>query len=196
MITFSFVSFALLLGVGLAMDAFSVSVANGLREPSMSLGKGLGIAGTFGFFQALMPMLGWICVHTLVEKFASFSSLLPWISFLLLAYIGGEMLWNGIKAKKQGVHVDDFSLTLKALFMQGIATSIDAMSVGFTIGEYKWFAALVCALIIGVVTFVISFLGVHFGRKIGTKLTWQADVLGGVILIGIGIKILISGVLS
>lgn len=196
MITFGIVSFAFILGVGLAMDAFSVSVANGLREPSMSIGKGLGVAGTFGVFQALMPMLGWVCVHTLVEKFASFSSLLPWVSFLLLAYIGGEMLWNGLKAKKQGVTVNDLTLSPKVLFFQGVATSIDAMSVGFTIGEYKFLVALVCALIIGVVTFIISFTGVRIGNRVGTKLTWQADVLGGVILIGIGIKILISGVLG
>ena len=196
MITFGIVSFAFILGVGLAMDAFSVSVANGLREPSMSIGKGLGVAGTFGVFQAAMPMLGWVCVHTLVEKFASFSSLLPWVSFLLLAYIGGEVLWNGLKAKKQGVTVNDLTLSPKVLFFQGVATSIDAMSVGFTIGEYKFLVALVCALIIGVVTFVISFVGVRIGNRVGTKLTWQADVLGGVILIGIGIKILISGVLG
>ena len=105
------------------------------------------------------------------------------------------MLVNGIRAKKKGVTVTELSLTPRVLFFQGIATSIDALSVGFTIGEYKVLAALIVALIIGVVTFVISFIGVYFGKKLGTKLTWQADVLGGVILIGIGIKILVSGVL-
>ena len=194
MITFSVITFAILLGTGLAMDAFSVSVANGLRETSMSSGKQAVVAGTFGVLQALMPFLGWICVHTLVEKFASFSLYLPWTSFFLLGYLGGEMLVNGIRAKKKGVTITELSLTPRVLFFQGIATSIDALSVGFTIGEYNLFTALIVALIIGVVTFAISFLGVYFGKKLGTKLTWQADVLGGVILIGIGIKILVSGV--
>ena len=194
MISFSIITFAILLGIGLAMDAFSVSVANGLRETSMSSGKQAAVAGTFGVFQALMPFIGWICVHTLVEKFSSFSTYLPWTSFFLLGYLGGEMLWNGLKAKKQGVTVSDLKLSFRVLFFQGIATSIDALSVGFTIGEYNLFTALIVALIIGVVTFAISFLGVYVGKKLGTKLTWQADVLGGVILIGIGIKILVSGV--
>lgn len=180
-----------LLGVGLAMDAFSVSMANGLHDPGMSRRRMGMIAGTFAFFQALMPMLGWICVHTIVEMFRSFETLIPWIALALLAYIGGKMLWEGIRG---GEEEQTPELTAGALAMQGVATSIDALSVGFTISEYGWFMALVCALIIAAVTFVICVGGLGIGKKFGTKLAGKANILGGVILIGIGLEIFITGV--
>ena len=141
-----------LLGVGLAMDAFSVSMANGLHEPQMSRTKSAKVAGTFALFQAVMPMAGWICVHTIVELFSSFEQFIPWIALLLLGYIGGKMLLEGIKGEETE---EAAALSAGALFVQGVATSIDALSVGFTISEYGWLMALVCSLIIAVVTFFI-----------------------------------------
>ena len=124
------------------MDAFSVSMANGLHDPQMSRRRGVQIAGTFGIFQAVMPMTGWVCVHTIVELFSSFEKFIPWIALILLGYIGGKMLIEGIKGEEAEEAAE---LSAGALFMQGVATSIDALSVGFTISEYGWFMALVCS---------------------------------------------------
>ena len=182
-----------LLGVGLAMDAFSVSMANGLHEPQMSRTKSAKVAGTFALFQAVMPMAGWICVHTIVELFSSFEQFIPWIALLLLGYIGGKMLLEGIKGEETE---EAAALSAGALFVQGVATSIDALSVGFTISEYGWLMALVCSLIIAVVTFFICEAGLSIGKKFGTKLSGKASILGGVILIGIGIEIFLTGILG
>lgn len=181
-----------LLGVGLAMDAFSVSMANGLHDPQMKRGRMGVIAGTFAFFQALMPLLGWVCVHTIVEMFRSFAVLIPWIALALLGYIGGKMLWEGLHGEETEEAAE---LSVNALLMQGVATSIDALSVGFTISEYNGLMALVCALIIAAVTFVICVGGLAIGKKFGTKLAGKANILGGVILIGIGLEIFFTGVL-
>lgn len=182
---------SILFGIGLAMDAFSVSLANGLNEPDMKKGKMWTIAGTFGFFQALMPMAGWICVHTIVRYFAKFETLIPWIALLLLLYIGGKMLLEGIKGTDEETSV---GLTAAALMLQGIATSIDALSVGFTIAELNFTMALVESLIIDAVTVIICMIGLIIGRKFGTKLSGKAQILGGVILILIGLEIFIKGV--
>ena len=189
----SFVFFlnSVLLGVGLAMDAFSVSLANGLHDPRMSRRRGTIIAGTFAGFQAAMPMLGWVCVHTIVELFSSFEKFIPWIALALLGYIGGKMLVEGIKGEEAEEVAE---LSAGALFVQGVATSIDALSVGFTISEYGWLMALVCSLIIAVVTFFLCAAGLSLGKKFGTKLSGKASILGGVILIGIGLEIFITGV--
>ena len=180
-----------LLGVGLAMDAFSVSMANGLHDPKMSKKRMAIIAGTFGVFQAVMPMMGWICVHTIVELFSSFEVFIPWIALALLAYIGGKMLLEGIKG---GEAEEAAELSAGALFVQGVATSIDALSVGFTISEYGWLMALVCSLIIATVTFFICIAGLRIGKKFGTKLAGKASILGGIILIGIGLEIFLTGI--
>lgn len=187
---FMFFFNCILLGVGLAMDAFSVSLANGLNEPRMGRGKLCAIAGTFGFFQALMPMLGWICVHTIVQYFQTFEKLIPWIALALLGYIGGKMLYEGIQGC--GEEEEHPGVGFAALMIQGVATSIDALSVGFTIAEYDVFSAVLAALIIAVVTFFICMAGLAIGKKAGTKLAGKASVLGGVILIFIGLEIFIT----
>ena len=186
---------SVLLGVGLAMDAFSVSLANGLNEPHMSRRRMLGIAGVFAAFQALMPMTGWICVHTIVQYFRAFEKLIPWIALALLGFIGGKMLIEGIRG---GGGDDDAAprLGLGALLVQGVATSIDALSVGFTIAEYDWLMALVCSLIIAAVTLCICLGGLVLGRRFGTRLAGRAQILGGAILIFIGLEIFISSFLS
>lgn len=183
---------SILLGVGLAMDAFSVSLANGLNEPKMKRRKMCGIAGVFALFQALMPMLGWVCVHTIVQYFKAFEVLIPWIALGLLLFIGGKMLIEGIK--NNGGEEENTGVGLGALLVQGVATSIDALSVGFTIADYGFVMALVCSLIIALVTFIICMAGLFIGRKFGTKLAGKASVLGGIILIFIGLEIWITGV--
>ena len=183
-----------LTGIGLAMDAFSVSVANGLKEPFMKLRKVLGISATFAFFQALMPFIGWVCVHTIAEHFAAFQKIIPWIALLLLSYIGGKMIYDSVKpeCKMDG---DCGKIGITTLIIQGIATSIDALSVGFTIAEYDLAAALIAALIIAVVTFIICTFGVIIGKGAQTLLCDKAGILGGVILIFIGLEIFISSFL-
>ena len=190
----SFVFFfnSVLLGIGLAMDAFSVSLANGLNEPKMKRCKMYSIAGVFAFFQALMPMLGWICVHTIVQYFKSFEVLIPWIALLLLLFIGGKMLIEGMKNKES--NEEHGGVGLAALLIQGVATSIDALSVGFTISDYGFVMALVCSLLIAVVTFIICLAGLFIGRKFGTRLAGKASILGGIILVFIGLEIWITGV--
>lgn len=183
---------SVLLGVGLAMDAFSVSLANGLNEPKMKKKKMCGVAGVFAVFQALMPMIGWICVHTVVQYFKSFEKFIPWIALILLLFIGGKMLMEGIRNKDGEVEKPEVGFA--ALLVQGVATSIDALSVGFTIAEYGLLMAIVCAVIIAVVTFIICMIGLVIGKKVGTKLSNKANILGGAILIFIGIEIFVTGI--
>jgi putative Mn2+ efflux pump MntP len=187
-----FIFNSVLLGVGLAMDAFSVSLANGLKEPHMKKSKMAKVAGAFGIFQFGMPLIGWLCVHTIVSIFKSFEKAIPWIALILLCYIGGSMLVEGFKG---GEKVEDYRLTPKTLFMQSIATSIDALSVGFTIAHYSLQTALISTFIIGAVTFVICLSGLSIGKVFGTKLSSKASILGGIILILIGIEIFVSNVL-
>ena len=181
-----------MLGVGLAMDAFSVSMANGLHDPTMQPRRMTAIAGVFALFQALMPMLGWVCVHTIVRSFRMMERFVPWIALLLLGYIGGKMLSEGLRHKEGDEPRPAVGFGM--LIMQGIATSIDALSVGFTIADYGALMALVCSLIIAAVTFCICLCGLLLGRKFGTRLASKAGVLGGVILLIIGAEIFVSGV--
>jgi len=184
---------SLLLGVGLAMDAFSVSLANGLNEPCMKKGKTLAIAGTFGFFQALMPMLGWLFVHTLISVFAVLNRFVPWIALALLSFIGVKMIVEGVKNKECDCKP---ALGFSALLVQGVATSIDALSVGFTIASHTLVMALVSSLIIMAVTFALCIVGVLLGKKFGTVFAGKASIIGGVILVLIGIEICISSFLG
>ena len=181
-------------GVALAMDAFSVSLANGLAEPRMKTGKMCLIAGVFAGFQILMPLIGWLCVHTIAELFSSFRRFIPWIALGLLGYIGGDMLLEGIKARKGGGE-DTAAVGLGSLLVQGVATSIDALSVGFTIAELSGAEALVESAIIALVTFAICVAGLLLGKKAGEKLCGKASVLGGIILILIGAEIFVTGVI-
>lgn len=190
---FTFFVTAMMLGIGLAADAFSVSLANGLNESKMKTGKMCLVAGTFSFFQALMPLLGWLFVHTLVEYFKAFEKFIPWIALVLLVFIGGKMLIEGIENKQE--EDEKKSLGLGLLLVQAVATSIDALSVGFTIASHSFFPALITALIIAAETFIICFIGINIGKMFGTKLKNKASVLGGVILIIIGIEIFITGII-
>lgn len=188
---FAFFFNSILLGVGLAMDAFSVSLANGLNEPCMKKGKMCGIAGVFAFFQALMPMIGWVCVHTIVQYFQAFEKLIPWIALCLLGFIGGKMLMEGIKNKDEDP-CEKPGVGFTALLLQGVATSIDALSVGFTIADYDLLHACLAALLISAVTFVICMGGILIGKNAGTKMAEKAGILGGAILFFIGLEIFLT----
>ena len=190
MFDFMFFFNSVLLGVGLAMDAFSVSLANGLNEPTMKKPRMCGIAGVFSFFQFAMPMIGWICVSTIAQKFEAFEKFIPWIALALLGYIGGKMLYEGIKNKD--AEEEKTAVGFAALLVQGVATSIDALSVGFTISEHNFLQALVACLVIAVVTFFICMGGLFIGKKFGTALAGKASIFGGAILIFIGLEIFIT----
>ena len=185
---------SVLLGVGLAMDAFSVSIANALSESQMKKSRMCFIAGVYAFFQFAMPMIGWICVHTIVEYFSKFEILIPWIALLLLLWIGGKMIWEAVRGKEDDASKVAGKLTFSTLLIQGIATSIDALSVGFTIADYGLPMALVASLIIAGVTFAICMTGLLIGKRAGEKLGSKATLFGGVILVGIGIEIFVKGV--
>ncbi len=179
-------------GVGLAMDAFSASLANGMNEPNMRKARACRIAGIFALFQTLMPLIGWFCVHHLAAAFSAFQKFIPWIALMLLLFIGGSMLREGLHYKE--AEEEKVAAGCGALIVQGIATSIDALSVGFTIADYSWQMALAEALIIGVVTFAICLAGLFLGRRIGTRLAGKASILGGAILILIGLEIFLTGI--
>lgn len=183
----------ILLGLGLAMDAFSISLANGLNEPKMTFTKMSIISGCYAFFQFLMPMIGWVCVHTVLFYFSSLQKIVPWIALVLLLYIGGKMLIEAFTEKESSEKNVTF-LTYKILVIQGIATSIDALSVGFTISDYNLIKAIITSIEIAIVTFLLCVLALFLGRKVGTKLAGKAGILGGIILIFIGIEIFIKGV--
>lgn len=191
---FEFFVTSVLLGVGLAMDAFSISVAGGLQQPGIRPGQMAGRSGVFAFFQFAMPMAGWICVHTVVERFAAFQKWIPWIALVLLGYIGGKMLVEGLSSKQEEPE-EAAGVGLLTLLAQGVATSIDALSVGFTIADYTPMMAFVCSLIIAVVTFFLCMGGFVIGKTVGNRFSGKAEILGGAILIFIGLKIFLGGVL-
>ncbi len=180
---------SLLLGLGLAMDAFSVSLANGLNYPNIKIGKASIISGTFAFFQALMPFIGWVLVNTVVKYFTAFEKIIPYIALVLLVFIGSKMIYEGVKKKEEN---ENKKLTVWLLLVQGVATSIDALSVGFTNASYNVYEALLSAGIIGVLTFFICLIGVYIGKAVGTKFQNKASIFGGVILIAIGLEIFIT----
>ena len=188
---------SILLGFGLAMDAFSVSLANGLTEPQMKNSRMTLISGVYAVFQFLMPMAGWVLVTRAASYFSKVQKLIPWISLALLSYIGGKMLLEGIQRIRKPQESEEevkstIVLGFGTLLIQGIATSIDALSVGFTIADYSAVMALAATMLIGAVTWIICYVGLAIGKRFGTKLSRYAMEAGGVILIGIGIEIFVS----
>lgn len=188
------------LGAGLAMDACAVSMSNGLAEPKMKLGKIFTIAGFFGVFQIIMPILGYLAVTvlsaTLGENFTRiFGYLVPWIALTLLLILGIKMIVEGIKEGKDSNKENEESvkkLTIGGLFVQAIATSIDALSVGVIYGNVVPLEAYTSFLIIGIVTFGISVAAVFIGKKFGTIFSNKATIAGGIILCAIGLEIFFS----
>ena len=188
--SWSFFLESAILGAGLAMDAFSASIANALKEPKMGFVRGSAIAGVFALFQIAMPLIGWLCVHTLASRVTALFAVTPWIALALLVWIGGKMLWGGVRHAGG----EQPAVGTLALLGQGVATSIDALSVGFVIADHQWPMALLKSVIIGAVTFVICWGGLYAGKRGSRALSGKAAILGGVILIAIGIKIVVSGI--
>lgn len=182
---------SILLGVGLAMDAFSVSIVNGLNEPRMKRSRMCMISSTYGIYQTVMPMIGWVCVNWFVRLFESFQKFIPWIAFILLVFIGSKMIFEAVKGDEEKKETKE--LSFKDLQLQGIATSIDALSVGFVMASCNLIEAIISVLIIGAVTFIICLFGLKSGKILGDKLEKRATILGGVILILIGVKIIFFG---
>ena len=183
---------ALLLGVALAIDAFSVSVVNGINEPDIKKRKASLIAGVFAFFQFIMPLLGWLLLKLLVSTFEFLQNFIPYVTLLILVGLGVRSIIEGLKADGEVLP----ALSISALLLQGVATSLDALSVGLTIADYDFFAAIVTSVIIGAVTFILCFIGVVVGKKIGGAIAKKASVAGGVILILIGVEIFIRARMS
>ena len=177
--------------MGLSMDAFAVSVCKGLSLGSLKP-RHAALAGLyFGGFQFLMPLLGRLGIGTLLKAFGKLQDFIPVIAFLVLLVLGVKMLLDGIKAKEKE---EPEEVSKHALILQGVATSLDALSVGFTVfAEYSLLRSVTASLLIGGVTFLLCILGVLIGRKVGTVLKNKAFILGGIILIAIGIEILIKG---
>lgn len=181
-----------LIGIGLSMDAFAVSICKGLCMKRLDYRHSFIIALFFGGFQALMPLIGFYLGTFFEEYITSFDH---WIAFLLLAYIGGKMLYETHRADDDGeVCSILYRLDIRELFLLAIATSIDALAVGITFSFYKDTNIWSNIAIIGVTTFVIGFAGVAIGNKFGTKFKKKAEVAGGLILILIGVKILLEGI--
>ena len=178
---------SIFLGIGLAMDACAVSMANGLKEPNMKINKTVFIALMFGLFQGLMPLIGYFVGAQVLTKI---EWIIPWVALIILGFLGSKMIHDGIKGEDEEVNKD---LTIKLILVQALATSIDALSVGFTISDYKVVEAIISTGIVALITFFICFCAVFIGKKFGTKLGNKAVIFGGVILILIGIEIFISG---
>ena len=180
-----------LIGVGLSMDAFAVSLCKGLGMRKLNYKNALIIALFFGGFQALMPLIGWLLGTGFEQYITEFDH---WIAFILLAFIGGKMIFDVIKPDDDKCECCE-ALNIKELFVLAIATSIDALAVGITFAFLK-VSIIPAILIIGVTTFVISFGGVAIGNKFGNKFEKKAQLAGGIVLILIGVKILIEHLLG
>lgn len=172
------------------MDAFSVSIANGLAEPRMRPYKMTAVAAVYGAFQFMMPMIGWFLVTTVVGWFGVIERFVPYIALGLLLFIGVKMIVECLRGKDDE---ETRRLTVPLLLLQGVATAIDALSVGFTLADYAAHMALLSSLIIGAVTFAICLFGLWIGKRFG-RLFKHAELVGGIILIAIGIEIFVKNV--
>ena len=184
----SFIIEIFLIGVGLAMDAFAVSICKGLTMQKVKKKDVLIIGLFFGGFQALMPLIGWLLVKGFESYITSFDH---WIAFILLAIIGRKMLIDGLKGDDNSCGCDEFRLDFKELLMLAIATSIDALAIGVTFAFLNY-PIVECIAMIGIVTFIISCIGVYIGHIFGSKYEHKAEIAGGIILIVIGLKILLE----
>lgn len=179
-----------LVGIGLSMDAFAVSICKGLAMPAVNKKQALLIGAYFGVFQALMPLAGWL----LGSQFARHvTKLAPWIAFVLLAWIGGSMLRESLSKKEEDEEVEPVELRHKELFLLAVATSIDALAVGVSFSMVELSVSIgAAAVLIGCTTFAISVGGVFVGHIFGTRYKNRAEFVGGAILILIGVKILLE----
>lgn len=177
-----------LIAVGLSMDAFAVAICKGLNMRKINYKHTIVIAAFFGGFQGLMPLIGWILGKQFEEYIKSIDH---WVAFVLLAFIGGQMIREALKKEDEESKIDD-SLNIKELFMLAIATSIDALAVGITFALIPNTNIWISIVLIGIITFVLSIIGVFIGNKFGSRYKSKAEFTGGFILILIGAKILLE----
>lgn len=190
------------MAVGLSMDAFAVAISNGMLLCKATTRQTLKIAGAFGLFQGLMPLIGYTIARLFAKQIEMFDH---WVAFILLAFIGGKMLWEVLRGKNDESHSSTSGDPSRwpTLFVMAVATSIDAMAVGVSLavmphtgmlaGTYGY---LICCAIIAVTTFLISAVGVKIGCKTGDLFGRKAEIVGGIILIAIGVKILLEHLLG
>lgn len=175
-----------LIAVSLSFDTFAVSISSGLALPKINLRNAVRIAGILAFFQALMPVAGWLAGKGFSELIKDYDH---WIAFILLVILGGKMIYESLV---NGTEERNFNpLDLKVCILMAIATSIDALVVGVSFAFLE-FRIVVSTLMIGLVTFVVSLLGIFFGRKVGARLGKRMEIVGGLMLVLIGLKILLE----
>jgi putative Mn2+ efflux pump MntP len=175
----------LLIAVALAMDSFSVSIANGLATKKIKTANAIKIAAFFGFFQAIMPIIGWYAGAHILDLISQFDH---WVAFILLAVIGSRMIYESISKDSSSIIS---SLSIKVLLILSIATSIDALAVGLSLYVLN-VSIITLATVTGIVTFFLSFCGVYLGGRFGCILRNRVEALGGIILIIIGLRILLE----
>ena len=185
----------LLIAIGLSMDAFAVALCKGLNMIKINYKHTFIIASFFGGFQALMPLIGWLIGSQFSQYITSFDH---WVAFVLLGFIGAKMLYEAFKNEKDDCECCNNSINVKEIFIMAIATSIDALAVGITFAMIPDTNIFISIGIIGVITFVLSGIGVFIGNKFGSKYEQKAQIAGGIILVLMGIKILLEhlGVIS
>lgn len=179
----------LLIAIGLSMDAFAVSVTNGLCYKNVKLKWTLGMGLCFGLFQGAMPTIGYFLGSTFAGFISRFDH---YIALILLGFIGGKMLADGIKSRNESVEKTDLGMSLGLLLVQGVATSIDALAVGVSFAMLPDVNIVMAAGFIAMITFILSIAAVFIGKKFGNLLNNKAQIVGGLILIGIGLKIFIE----
>ena len=192
------ISTGFFLGLGLTADAAAVSMANGLEEPNMKRSKHILIAFMYGLFQGLMPLIGYLFGSTIYNNVPQIKqyNIIPIVALVILGFLGTKMVIDGIKDGKKEVNDEIRKITFKLIFIQSIATSIDALSTGLTFANYNVFEALMVTFLISLVTFIICIISVIIGKKFGTKLGNKALIVGGIILIIIGLEIFITGIIG
>ncbi len=187
----------LLIAIGLSTDAFAVSISNGIFLGRATPLQSCKVAGAFGLFQGIMPIFGYLLASLFAAQIVAVDH---WIAFALLAFIGGKMLWEVFRGEEE--HGQENPLQWKTLLLSAVATSIDAMAVGVTMALGRTgllehdLGFLLCAAVIAIITFVLCYIGVQVGCQTGSRFGRRAQIAGGLVLIGIGIKILIEHLLG
>lgn len=186
-----------ILGAALSMDAFAVGMTNGMSEPKMKYKKVALIAFAYGFFQFLMPLIGYYGSAALSDLLGKIA---PWLSFALLAFLGGKTVIDCTSGEGSRFLSERKTLRAGRLLAQAVATSIDALAVGVSLRAQEAaaglpFHAALCALVIGAVTFCLSFAAVCAGRTAGDRFAEKAELAGGLVLVALGVKLLMEGVL-
>lgn len=183
---------AFLVSLSMSIDASTVNVVNGLEDKDMKLGKMIFISFIFGLFQFLMPVIGYFIGFSLKEYLETY---IPWIAFTLLLALGIKSFIDWIKDFRNKEEVKEKKLTLINILVQGIATSIDALCVGFVFLDYTFFDAMMTFILIGVVTFIMSFLAVFLSKKVAGKLTRWAGLIASIVFVALAIKMILSAYL-